>query len=61
MNDEDLARTVIRGYLQEIPRRIGALEVAVKNQNIAVAEREAQYYKGNGCKCRWRSIAAVCI
>jgi len=46
MNNGDLAHRVMRGYLQEIPRRIGALETAVKNHDVAVAEREAHTIKG---------------
>jgi two-component system sensor histidine kinase/response regulator len=46
VGDEDLAQVVIDGYLREIPKKICALETAVKNHDVTVAEREAHTIKG---------------
>ena len=46
MDDEGFAQIVINGYLQEAPKRIIALEAAIKNGDINTAEREAHTIKG---------------
>jgi PAS domain S-box-containing protein len=46
MDDEDLVQTAINGYLQDIPKRISALETAVKNHDTEVIIREAHTIKG---------------
>lgn len=46
MDDEDLARTVLQGYLQEIPRRLSALEAALVSGNAEDAMRESHTIKG---------------
>jgi PAS domain S-box-containing protein len=45
-DDEDLVQTVINGYLQQIPKRVGALETAVRNHDATVAVLEAHTIKG---------------
>jgi HPt (histidine-containing phosphotransfer) domain-containing protein len=46
LNDGNLAQIVIDGYLRDIPKRVMALEAAVKDSNARVAEREAHTIKG---------------
>jgi len=46
LDDEDLVQTAINGYLQDIPKRISALEIAVKNHDTEVIVREAHTIKG---------------
>ena len=46
MDDEDLVKTAINGYLQDIPNRISALETALKNHDAVAVVREAHTIKG---------------
>ena len=45
-DDEELAQKVLNSYLLDIPRRVSALETAIKNKNVTVAELEAHTIKG---------------
>jgi len=46
LDDGDLMQTALNGYLQDIPKRISALETAVKNHDADVMVREAHTIKG---------------
>jgi len=46
LDDVDLMQTVLNGYVQDIPKRINALETAVKNHDAEVMVREAHTIKG---------------
>lgn len=45
MDDQDLALAVIQGYLQEVPKRLSALESALQAGDGATAHREAHTIK----------------
>jgi PAS domain S-box-containing protein len=46
MDDEDLARMVVEGFLEDIPRQIAALKAYLETGDAAGAERQAHSIKG---------------
>ncbi len=46
MDDEELARTIASGFLEDIPRQIQALSSALQNGNTPASERLAHTIKG---------------
>ena len=46
MDDEDLARMVVEGFLEDIPRQIAALKGYLETGDAAGAERQAHTIKG---------------
>ena len=46
MDDEDLARTIMAGFIGDIPVQIEKLEQFIKNKDIQSVERQAHTIKG---------------
>ena len=46
VDDEDLARIVVEGFLEDIPRQIAALKGYLKTGDAVGAERQAHTIKG---------------
>ncbi|MCX5829216.1 MAG: response regulator, partial [Deltaproteobacteria bacterium] len=59
MDDEDLARTVVEGFLKDIPRQIGALKGYLEAGDAASAERQAHTIKGASANLSGEVLRAV--
>jgi HPt (histidine-containing phosphotransfer) domain-containing protein len=59
MDDEDLARTVVEGFLEDIPRQIAALKGYLETGNVSGAERQAHTIKGASANVGGERLRAV--
>jgi CheY-like chemotaxis protein/HPt (histidine-containing phosphotransfer) domain-containing protein len=59
MDDEDLARTVVGGFLGDIPRQIKALQDFLKTGDVPGAERQAHTIKGASANVGGEALRAV--
>ena len=59
MDDEDLARTVIEGFLEDIPQQIEALRGYLEAGDAAGAERQAHTIKGASANVGGEALRAV--
>jgi CheY-like chemotaxis protein/HPt (histidine-containing phosphotransfer) domain-containing protein len=61
MDDEDLARTVIGGFLEDLPRLIEALKDALESGDIPKTERQAHTIKGASASVGGEALRAVAL
>jgi len=61
MDDEDLARMVIVRFLDDIPKRIEALQGHIKAGAASSAERQAHTIKGASATCGGEALRAVAL
>ena len=59
MDDEDLARTVVEGFLEDIPKQIEALKGYLEAGDAARAERQAHTIKGASANVGGEALRAV--
>jgi len=59
MDDEDLARTVIGGFLDDIPKQIEILKVCLAAGDVPGAERQAHSIKGASANVGGEALRAV--
>ncbi|MBI4763225.1 MAG: response regulator [Deltaproteobacteria bacterium] len=59
MDDEELARTVVEGFLDDIPRQIEVLKGYLKKGDVASAERQAHSIKGASANVGGEALRAV--
>ena len=59
MDDEDLARMVVEGFLEDIPRQIAALKGYLETGDAAGAERQAHTIKGASANVGGEGLRAV--
>jgi len=59
MGDEDLARMILDGFLQDIPRQIRALRDFLDAANAPGAERQAHTIKGASASVGGEALRAV--
>ena len=59
MDDEDLARTVAEGFLEDIPRQIEALRGYLEAGDAPGAERQAHTIKGASANVGGEALRAV--
>ena len=59
MDDEDLARTVVEGYLDDMPRQIEALRGYLKAGDAANTERQAHTIKGASVAVGGEALCAL--
>jgi CheY-like chemotaxis protein/HPt (histidine-containing phosphotransfer) domain-containing protein len=61
MDDVDLARMVVQGFLEDIPRQIVALKGYIKAGDIPGAERQAHTIKGASANVGGNAMVAVSL
>ena len=59
MDDEDLARTIAAGFLEDIPRQVEALSSALHNGDIAASERLTHTILGAAANVGGENLRAV--
>ena len=59
MDDADLARIVVEGFVEDIPRQIAALKGYLKAADVSGAERQAHTIKGASANVGGDALAAV--
>ncbi|MBK8419643.1 PAS domain S-box protein [Candidatus Villigracilis saccharophilus] len=59
MNDEELARIVIAGFLEDIPRQIQALKDCLASGDVVKAERQAHTIKGASANIGGEVVRAI--
>jgi len=59
MDDEDLARTVVGGFLEDIPRQIEVLKGCLEAGDAPRAERQAHSIKGASANVGGAALSAV--
>jgi KaiC/GvpD/RAD55 family RecA-like ATPase/CheY-like chemotaxis protein len=59
MNDENLARTVVEGFLNDIPRQIEVLRGYVETGDVTNAERQAHTIKGASANVGGEALRSV--
>jgi len=59
MGDEELARTILDGFLRDIPRQIQALREYLDAGNVPGAERQARAIKGASANVGGEALRAV--
>ena len=59
MDDEDLARKVIEGFLDDIPKQIEVLKGCLEAGDAARAERQAHTIKGASANVGGEALRAV--
>ena len=59
MDDEDLARKVVEGFLKDIPKQIEALKACLEAGDAARAERQAHTIKGASANVGGEALRAV--
>ena len=59
MDDEDLARTVVEGFLDDIPQQIEALRGYLEAGDAPGAERQAHTIKGASANVGGEALRAV--
>jgi two-component system sensor histidine kinase/response regulator len=59
MDDEDLARTVIEAFLDDVPKQIEALRGYLKTGDAPGAERQAHTIKGASANLGGEALRAV--
>ena len=61
MDDEELARMIIKGFLEDIPRQILALKGYIEAGDIPNAERQAHTIKGASANVGGDAMLAVAL
>jgi PAS domain S-box-containing protein len=61
MEDEDLARTVAAGFLDDIPRQIAIMKASLETRDLAAAERLAHAIKGASANVGGEVLRAVAL
>ncbi len=61
MDDEDLAATVIRGFLNDLPRQISALDAFLKSGDATGAERHAHTIKGASANVGGEALRGIAV
>lgn len=61
MDDEDLARIVVQGLLDDIPRQIEALRGYVEAWDVQSAERQAHTIKGASANVGGEALRAIAL
>ena len=56
MDDDDLARIIIAGFLEDVPRQIDILKVCLEQGDIAGARRQAHSIKGAAANAGAQSL-----
>jgi two-component system sensor histidine kinase/response regulator len=59
MDDEDLARTVVAGFLEDLPHLIGALKDFLEAGDVAGTERQAHTIKGASANVSGEALRAM--
>ncbi len=59
MDDEDLARTIVEGFLEDVPRQIEALKGYLEAGDAASAERQAHTIKGASANLGGEALRAA--
>ncbi|HLA27138.1 MAG TPA: response regulator, partial [Syntrophales bacterium] len=59
MDDDDLARAVVKGFLEDIPRQIEVLKVRLEAGDVPTAERQAHSIKGASANVGGEALRAV--
>ncbi len=59
MNDEDLARTVVKGFLEDVPQQIELLKGYLETGDTPGAERQAHSIKGASANLGGEALRAV--
>jgi PAS domain S-box-containing protein len=61
MDDEDLARTVVRGFLEDIPKQIAALRTYLDAGDVEGSVRQAHTIKGASANVGGESLRAAAL
>jgi PAS domain S-box-containing protein len=61
MDDEDLARTVVEGFLEDIPKQIAKLEAHLNAGDVQSAERQAHTIKGAAANVGAEALRAMAL
>ncbi|MCX5814474.1 MAG: PAS domain S-box protein [Proteobacteria bacterium] len=59
MDDENLARKVVKGFLDDLPRQIAALKEYLKAGDVVQAERQAHTIKGASANVGGEALRAI--
>ena len=59
MDDEELARSVVKGFLEDIPKQIATLKGCLATGDVPRAERQAHSIKGASSNVGGAALRAV--